>query len=498
MPKELPGFYYDSEKNRYFPVKGPIPGSSRKRKSPPPASTAKEKDEHKSLKIRSNTLLQGRELCGQLITNRKGKFSFQMEYQKRRASQPKIWKYLDTERIVDNAMEQTTVGVESPQGIVKTEILVTGSSNGLFCLFEVGRDDEEEEINDGVMLLPDRVWPSGSANSKGYIQLPWLAWRSLGSDLHISPAISCIKMCQRDRHPVENTSLNHALVTTLGSEISGGTVYILNLSEPVDLNPFLVQRPMSRVASFDYTVWTADCTFDGSRAVIGTNMGAALVNVDTGLTSWICRCKSDVLSLQLDQSGNIALCGLRNGTILSVDARQRPQNFSVRLPKHQIPSHPHNISSGRSKKFHLEQFPVKGNLCSSDTISMPSSISCIASLVLYDQYFLASSMDGSINLYDNRLTQRGAMQSYEGNVNSHTRIQLGVDPSESIVMSGGEDCYLRLWSIKSGELLFQEKFMDTIPSVLCWPGMEGIHGLRSRTQGAWLGSKEGLFHIGWP
>ncbi|CAH9089508.1 unnamed protein product [Cuscuta epithymum] len=497
MPKELPGFYYDSEKNRYFPVKGPIPGSSRKRKSPPPASTGKEKDEHKSLKIRSNTLLQGRELCGQLITNRKGKFSFQMEYQKRRASQPMFWKYLGTERIVDNAMEHTTVGVESPQGIVKTELLLTGSSNGLFCLFEVGRD-AEEEINNAAMLLPDRVWPSGSANSKGYIQLPWLAWRSLGSGLHISPAISCIKMCQRDRHPVENTSLNHALVTTLGSEISGGTVHILNLSEPVDLNPFLVQRPTSRVASFDYTVWTADCTFDGSRAVIGTNMGAALVNVDTGVTSWICRCKSDVLSLQLDQSGNIALCGLRNGTILSVDARQRPQNFSVRLPKHQIPCHPHNISSGRSKKFHMEQFPVKGNLCSSDTISMPSSISCIASLVLYDQYFLASSMDGSINLYDNRLTQRGAMQSYEGNVNSHTRIQLGVDPSESIIMSGGEDCYLRLWSIKSGELLFQEKFMDTIPSVLCWPGMEGIHGLRSRTQGAWLGSKEGLFHIGWP
>ncbi|CAK9187551.1 unnamed protein product [Ilex paraguariensis] len=29
MPQELPGFYYDAEKNRYFPIKGPIPGSSR-------------------------------------------------------------------------------------------------------------------------------------------------------------------------------------------------------------------------------------------------------------------------------------------------------------------------------------------------------------------------------------------------------------------------------------------------------------------------------------
>ncbi|GMN25872.1 hypothetical protein TIFTF001_043939, partial [Ficus carica] len=26
---DLPGFYYDAEKNRYFPIKGPIPGSAR-------------------------------------------------------------------------------------------------------------------------------------------------------------------------------------------------------------------------------------------------------------------------------------------------------------------------------------------------------------------------------------------------------------------------------------------------------------------------------------
>lgn len=40
-----------------------------------------------------------------------------------------------------------------------------------------------------------------------------------------------------------------------------------------------------------------------------------------------------------------------------------------------------------------------------------------------------------IKLYDHRL-MRGAIQSYEGNNNSHSRIQLGVDPSETIVMSG--------------------------------------------------------------
>lgn len=32
---DLPGFYYDPEKNRYFPIKGPIPGSTRKQVLPP-------------------------------------------------------------------------------------------------------------------------------------------------------------------------------------------------------------------------------------------------------------------------------------------------------------------------------------------------------------------------------------------------------------------------------------------------------------------------------
>ncbi|KAG8385041.1 hypothetical protein BUALT_Bualt03G0000200 [Buddleja alternifolia] len=120
-------------------------------------------------------------------------------------------------------------------------------------------------------------------------------------------------------------------------------------------------------------------------------------------------------------------------------------------------------------------------------------------------------MDGSIKLYDSRLIQRGAVQSYEGNVNSHTRIELGVDPSEKVVMSGGEDCYLRLWDMKSGELLFKDKFINSIPSAVCWPRIGGVRGVlepkyddqdyRSYWQdhclGAWIGSYEGIFYMDW-
>lgn len=188
---------------------------------------------------------------------------------------------------------------------------------------------------------------------------------------------------------------------------------------------------------------------------------------------------------------------------MTVDVRQKSEGHA-RLSRQRIP-HPSrktSESSSRSQNFNKQWFELKGNINHSCTVSMPSSISCLASLKLYDQYFLASSMDGSMKLYDHRLTQRGAVQSYEGNVNSHTRIQLGVDPSEKFVMSGGEDCKLRIWSIKSGEILFEEKFMNSIPSVVCWQRNEGDEGSRIDYEqtlcgGAWLGSQGGLFHMRW-
>lgn len=104
------------------------------------------------------------------------------------------------------------------------------------------------------------------------------------------------------------------------------------------------------------------------------------------------------------------------------------------------------------------------------------------------------------------MTKRGAVQSYEGHVNSHTRLQLGVDQSERFVMaglyhfnsfqlllkaiyfdkgfrtyillttnlffSGGEDCNLRLWSVKSGKLLYEEKISDSVLSTVCWKRSE--------------------------
>ncbi|MFS7970131.1 putative transcription factor WD40-like family [Helianthus anomalus] len=62
------------------------------------------------------------------------------------------------------------------------------------------------------------------------------------------------------------------------------------------------------------------------------------------------------------------------------------------------------------------------------------------------------------------------------------------------VLLGGEDFYLRVWRLKSGEMLYEDKFMNSVPSVLCWPRGGGSNR-SDYFPGAWLGSREGLFYV---
>ncbi|KAG6788088.1 hypothetical protein POTOM_004141 [Populus tomentosa] len=406
MPQELPGFYYDKEKNRYFPLKGPIPGSSRSSSSSnnakkPSTNNTQESNFCRRTGVRISQLLQGRELNGNVITSSKGKCDFMEEFLKIQASQPVVWKYRSTEKIADSAMDQIHIDIHTAEGQTEANVLITGGVNGSLSLFEVGKVGEH---NHGVECIPDRMWPVVEEKRAECGKDPGCIWRPPGASLHMSSNISCIKMCGK-HSPIQQalrfdlfvclgccqpyimdsfTSLkvfiscpgnlsvmryrDLAGITTLGSETSGGSVYILNLVEPVD--------------------------FDSSSA-LGTNVGAALVNLETGMTSWVCRSKSDVLSQQLDPSGNIVLCGLRNGAILTVDVREKQERVSDRFIRHRIPY----SSLGRQGPSSSKQwFEVKGNIYPSRTILMPSSVCSLVSLQSYDQYFLASSMDGLVSI----------------------------------------------------------------------------------------------------
>ncbi|XP_050368602.1 uncharacterized protein LOC126786726 [Argentina anserina] len=509
MPQDLPGFYYDAEKNRYFPNKGPVPGSRCTKAAAASSSSSDQKlnqvaNKCKRTKVKTSKLLQARELYGNVIAFSKGRCNFKEEFLKAQASHPVVWKYLGTKKLGDAALERINIEVQTGEGLIDTDFLLAGGRDGslrFFALGEVGQG-----FHYGEKCLPDLVWPLLNTSQVECRNVPGHICSPLQGTAQMPSSISSIKTFGKHSTENDGSSIQNALVSTLGAEDRRGSLFVINLTELLDFRPnrLVLRSSFNEVATFNCTVWTSDCRSDGSCAVIGTNAGAASVDLETGVKSWLLHSKSDVLAQQLVHSGNVVLCGLRNGAIVTVDVREKQKVFSARHASHIIQQSPLDSTLGKSRK---QWFKLSGNIHPSHTIKLPSSIACLVSLQFDDQYFLASSMDGTIKLYDHRIIQRGAVQTYEGHVNSHTRLQLGVDPSERFFISGGEDCNLRLWSIKSGELLFEDKLTNTVTSTVCWQKAESFKGLQDERQsydnikhdslGAWLGSMEGIFYMDW-
>ncbi|KAI3708843.1 hypothetical protein L2E82_38344 [Cichorium intybus] len=107
-------------------------------------------------------------------------------------------------------------------------------------------------------------------------------------------------------------------ITTLGSETSGGSVYVMNLKEPLEygLEVAMLSRRIDEISRFKSTVWTADFNSNKHQVVIGTNIGAALAHIESGKKHGY-----------VVPRGNNVLCGLRNGGIVTVDRRHKPQNL---------------------------------------------------------------------------------------------------------------------------------------------------------------------------
>nr|XP_029117973.1 uncharacterized protein LOC105036131 isoform X2 [Elaeis guineensis] len=522
-PKDLPGFYFDPEKNRYFPIKGPIPGAKRPFSSSLGQGQPSGRNQHRAhqpgsrKQIKPSELLRLREIHGRLLFSQKCRHNFEQEYRKFQASYPVVWKYQNTIHSAVSALEQLDGIVQTPRGLEETKFLTTGNMIGAISLFEIGNVGRYFDY--GLEWIPGAVWPPSSKHKVGCAYAIRSIWRLAETFSSFDSGISCIRRIAKHSHDRsdDSSSFQQALVTALGSGLSSGSVCILNLSEPLDLSlcSSSLDGRISRIASFDRTIWTADCNSNGKQAVIGTNLGAALIDLETRGLSWVYRSKSDVLSQQFDQSGNVVLCGHRNGAVIAVDIRERQRGYSdllagssPRIPDTHRTAHAHLARNDkRSTKFQHRK-----NLNSSNAVFMSSAVCSLVALQSYDQYFLGSSMDGSIKLFDCRLLQRGAVQSYEGHVNSHSHLQLGVDPSETLVMSGGEDHYLRIWTIRTGELIFEENFSNSVLATICWPrdgsGAYGVQGSFKQPEccsegsyepthswGAWLGSCDALCYV---
>ncbi|KAG9439293.1 hypothetical protein H6P81_019458 [Aristolochia fimbriata] len=490
MPQDLPGFYFDKEKNRYFPIKGPIPGSKPNGTSScnQVRSAPKLQQNHGShtgvgKRVRSAKLLQERELDGKWLSFNKWKRNFQHEYQKLQVSQSMVWKYQDTKCFSLTALEKFYIGIQTPEGEINCHALLMGGIDSSTSLVKIGNALEARHY--GQTCMPKCVWPQNSECEPEDIKAPSPIWRAKGAYTFLPSNVSHIDRVRKHFGAAAKDGLPHqlAIMTTLGSGAAGGSIYAVNLTEPLEFEQVFLSFGFrtSTVVSFTNTLWSADCHPNGTHVAVGTNRGAALVCLENQAVSILCDSKSDIFAQQFDSTGNVLLCGFRNGAIVPVDVRQKPESVNrvTELPKHKIPfskSKNSKTSCTHGQVLTRKYFELKAKLMPSGVMFMPSAVCSLVSLYSYDQYFLASSMDGTVKLYDHRMYQRGAVQLYEGHKNTHSHLRMGVDPTESFVMSGGEDGYARIWSIKTGELLFESVISDSVISTVCWagPGFEEL------------------------
>jgi len=95
LPAELPGFYYDPEKNRYFPIRAPIPGAAVRRPPPPaPAVPPPPADTTGCSRKRARRpeLLSAREMHGGgvIFSNSAARSTFKQQWHYAQASQPMV------------------------------------------------------------------------------------------------------------------------------------------------------------------------------------------------------------------------------------------------------------------------------------------------------------------------------------------------------------------------------------------------------------------------
>ncbi|CAK9857409.1 unnamed protein product [Sphagnum jensenii] len=493
---ELPGFYFDADRNRYFPLSSKCvktesekffngASSSTQGGGNPAAGDRQEEKEKESEKTGVLQLIQQREFlgCGQVDWNSKFRVF---------TTCGQVWEYNGTNKWADGALQQLRVSSQTNEGEKEADVLVLGGSTGRFGLCVMAQNKADQ-----APFHPQLCLPSNSIQTSRRMESMGL-WPSI--EARFSSGITAIKRLGEG---------SHALVTTLGSAEVSGSLYVLSLKQIPEIREwdrsYRFPFSMSTSVKTGCSVWTTEGSPNGTVASLGMNTGAARVEVERCVLSWLYRSSSACLSQQFDKTGNILLCGFRNGVISTVDLRLPPPKESGLHFK----SHVSVPALGYEQAKQSQNWRLNDHYCSHSKIMRMNSAICSMVLMHSDEnYLLASAMNGVIQQWDRRMVENGAVRTYEGHSNTHTSLQMGVDPSETFLVSGGEDCAVRIWSLTSGRLLHTQTGFSSPTTSVCWPASLRVRSQfegggyweefpfeTDHTWGLWLGSSSGLQYM---
>uniref|UniRef100_A0A8C2QC44 DDB1- and CUL4-associated factor 4 n=1 Tax=Cricetulus griseus TaxID=10029 RepID=A0A8C2QC44_CRIGR len=415
---ELPGFYFDPEKNRYFRL---LPGHNNCN------PLTKEGIRHKEMESRRLQLLQQEDRQKKKIT-RMG-FNASSILRKKQLGFLNITNYCRlAHELRVSCMERRKVEIQSsdPSALASDQfnfILADTSSDRLFT------------VND--------VQIGGS--KYGIINLQGLKAPTFKVHMYEN-----LYFTNRKVNSVCWASLNHLdshiLLCLMGLAETPGCATLLPASLFVSNHQAGTDQPgvlcSFRIPGAWSCAWSLNTQANNCFST-GLSRRVLLTNVVTGHRQSY-GTNSDVLAQQFAVKTPLLFNGCRSGEIFAIDLRSPSQAKGWKA------THIFHDSAVTSVRVLKEE-----------------------------QYVMASDMAGKIKLWDLRATK--CVRQYEGHVNEYAYLPLHVHEEEGILVAVGQDCYTRIWSLHDAHLLRTipspyPTSKANIPSVAFSPRLGGPQG----------------------
>lgn len=386
---DLPGFYFDSEKNRYFRLLpghnncNPLTKESIQQKATESKRLQMLEEEDQQRKKTTRTGLNASSLL------QKSKLGF--------LSATSYCRLAHEVRV--SCMQRRNVVIQSSDPSALTSdrfnlILADTNSTRLFT------------VND--------VKVGGS--KYGIINLRGLKMPSLKVQIHEN-----LYFTNRKVNSVCWASLNHLdshiLLCLMGIAETPGCVTLLPASLFVNTHPERDLPDMLcsfRIPGAWSCAWSLNSQANNSFST-GLSRRVLVTNVVTGHRQSF-GSSSDVLTQKFARTAPLLFNGCRSGEIFVIDLRSRNKGKGYKA----------------IRLFH------------------DSAVTSVQ-ILQEEQCLIASDMAGAIKLWDLRTTK--CIRQYEGHVNEYACLPLHVHEDEGLVMAVGQDCYTRIWSLHDAQLL---------------------------------------------
>ncbi|GAM29326.1 hypothetical protein SAMD00019534_125020, partial [Acytostelium subglobosum LB1] len=235
------------------------------------------------------------------------------------------------------------------------------------------------------------------------------------------------------------------LVSYLGQGNEHGGVTILN-----DLSVAKTLRLKNE------SVWSSEWHPFGAHLSIGGSGSVYLYDLFHDAIHKQHNSKSDVFAQSFGSNGSLLFNGSRDGQIRTYDLRFKSSNIVQSFNQSSSNDNPFSgvdIASIWPDSSHQPSVWPKlwmTRHSGGEGLSVKSSICSIQSL-RDDNYLIVSSMNGQLVKWDRRVGR--ICVHYDQHCNSHTMLKFTVTDDQNLLISGGEDRYVRIWNLHNGSLL---------------------------------------------